>query len=850
MRFLITGGAGFMGSNFVRYLLKRDENFEVLVYDKLTYAGRIENLQDIIDNLRLKFVKADICDEKQLLNVIKEFQPDVIVNLAGETHVDRSINEPAPFLRTNVFGIFTLLEVVRKMDVPKILHVSSVTGDTPVLLRDKNSGNIFLTRIDFLNQGNYNDYEALTIDENYNVIFKSITNIIVHEADELYELEYEGGGKIRVTGSHSVFVWDREGIREKYISEIRVGDKLVTLHAFKRNNFEKTYTLKINDYVDLTENERLAKSINVRIKVLEYLSRKLTSKGEIKETLNVHYETLKDMLDHGLIKEEDGAFIITMKGLRELSCGMMETKKKILRHFHNIPGDVEEVEVTPELMWLFGLYLAEGHASHTDKELKRGLRKVSIVSLNREVLNEARKILEKYFKYSKANLRERSDNLYSLEFCDKILHNIFSQFGCTSEEKRIPGWVWYLPKEHIEMLLKGYAEDAHVKSSGSRVYTSKSDRLVRELLWLCRLKGISSRINRRLCKNMRGEFQKKPSYDLEMFNLTLTSDNYGRKSIRMPHSKCIPIEVVNGMLSEVKDYSVIFKEIRKRMCKPNKVISKDKLMEIIFSNKIDVPQTLINFLKSDIGIAIVKSIRKLRVKEKVYDIEIKGNNKFFGGIIPILLHNTDEVYGDLREGGSADELHPFRPSSPYSVSKASGDLMALAYHRTYGLPVIVVRPSNNYGPYQFPEKLIPKTIIRALHGRSIPIYGKGDQVRDWLYVEDFCEALHTVILKGRVGEPYNIPGFNERRNIEVVASILKLMNKPLSLIKYVEDRPGHDFRYSMKGDKILALGWKPKTGFMEGLKKTIDWYLSNEWWWKPMLSDDYFVKDTPWRVRK
>jgi len=212
--------------------------------------------------------------------------------------------------------------------------------------------------------------------------------------------------------------------------------------------------------------------------------------------------------------------------------------------------------------------------------------------------------------------------------------------------------------------------------------------------------------------------------------------------------------------------------------------------------------------------------------------------------------STDEVYGDLREGGSADELYPFRPSSPYSVSKASGDLMALAYHRTYGLPVIVLRPSNNYGPYQFPEKLIPKTIIRALHEKSIPIYGKGNQVRDWLYVEDFCEALHTVILRGKVGEPYNIPGFNERRNIEVVTSILKLMNKPLSLIKYVEDRPGHDFRYSMKGDKILALGWKPKTNFMEGLKKTIDWYLSNEWWWKPMLSDDYFVEDTPWRVKK
>ena len=212
--------------------------------------------------------------------------------------------------------------------------------------------------------------------------------------------------------------------------------------------------------------------------------------------------------------------------------------------------------------------------------------------------------------------------------------------------------------------------------------------------------------------------------------------------------------------------------------------------------------------------------------------------------------STDEVYGDLRDGGSADEFYPFRPSSPYAVSKASGDLLALAYFRTYKLPVIVVRPSNNYGPYQHPEKLIPKTIIRALNDMPIPIYGKGDQVRDWLYVEDFCEAMYTVIRRGAAGEAYNIPGFNERRNIEVVEMILKLMGKPSSLIKHVPDRPGHDFRYSMKGDKILALGWKPKTSWVDGMRRTIEWYVGNEWWWKPVLSDDYFVKDVPWRVEK
>ncbi|RLG75176.1 MAG: dTDP-glucose 4,6-dehydratase, partial [Thermoprotei archaeon] len=218
--------------------------------------------------------------------------------------------------------------------------------------------------------------------------------------------------------------------------------------------------------------------------------------------------------------------------------------------------------------------------------------------------------------------------------------------------------------------------------------------------------------------------------------------------------------------------------------------------------------------------------------------------------IPLVVHiSTDEVYGDLWGREPVDEEAPFKPSSPYSASKASGDLLCQSYWRTYKLPVIIVRPSNNYGPYQYPEKFIPKIIIRALHDKPIPVYGRGDQVRDWLYVEDFAEALDTVINKGSRGEAYNIPGFNERRNLEVAETILELMGKPLSLIKHVEDRPGHDRRYAMRGDKILALGWKPKTPWVKGLEKTIKWYLTNEWWWKPLLSDNYFQLDTPWKKR-
>jgi dTDP-glucose 4,6-dehydratase len=213
---------------------------------------------------------------------------------------------------------------------------------------------------------------------------------------------------------------------------------------------------------------------------------------------------------------------------------------------------------------------------------------------------------------------------------------------------------------------------------------------------------------------------------------------------------------------------------------------------------------------------------------------------------PKLIHiSTDEVYGDI-SGEPVTEEAPFKPSSPYSASKASGDLLCQAYWRTYSLPVRIVRPSNNYGPRQFPEKLIPKTILRALNNLPIPVYGDGSQERDWLYVEDFSRGVETIMLRGRDGEAYNLPGLNPKTNLQVIRDILTLLGKPHSLITFVPDRPGHDKRYAMRGDKILGLGWKPQTPWIDGLRKTIEWYKANEWWWRPLLGDEFFAKDTPW----
>lgn len=202
--------------------------------------------------------------------------------------------------------------------------------------------------------------------------------------------------------------------------------------------------------------------------------------------------------------------------------------------------------------------------------------------------------------------------------------------------------------------------------------------------------------------------------------------------------------------------------------------------------------------------------------------------------------STDEVYGTLGETGLFTETTPLAPNSPYSASKAGGDLLVRAYHETFGMNVNITRCSNNYGPYQFPEKLIPLMISNALNDKPLPVYGDGLNIRDWLYVEDHCSAIDLVLHQGVAGEVYNIGGNNERTNIQIVGTILEFLGKPESLIKYVQDRLGHDRRYGIDATKITTeLGWEPQYPFNKGIKETIEWYLNNKTWWQRIQSGEY-----------
>jgi dTDP-glucose 4,6-dehydratase len=248
--------------------------------------------------------------------------------------------------------------------------------------------------------------------------------------------------------------------------------------------------------------------------------------------------------------------------------------------------------------------------------------------------------------------------------------------------------------------------------------------------------------------------------------------------------------------------------------------------------------------------AVVNFAAESHVDRSIADQEVFARTHVIGtgvlldavrklGVSRYVQVSTDEVYGSIASG-SFTESSPLDPSSPYSATKAAGDLLVSAHAHTHGVEAVICRGSNNYGPRQHPEKLIPLTILNTLHGDPVPVYGDGRQVRNWLYVEDFCRAIDAVLLRGRPGEAYNAGGPDEVENLEVVRRILALAGRDQSLIEHVRDRPGHDRRYSLASEKIRAeLGWQPRVGFAEGIERTVAWYRENEWWWGPVRTGAY-----------
>ena len=328
-----------------------------------------------------------------------------------------------------------------------------------------------------------------------------------------------------------------------------------------------------------------------------------------------------------------------------------------------------------------------------------------------------------------------------------------------------------------------------------------------------------------------------PSMILVTGGLGFIGSNFVRylvEEVRIDASEIIVVDALKCGSNEnnLKDLDYPF--IKGDICNYNLMAELVKKTDTIvnFAAETHVDRSISNpnaFIESNVigTYTILETIRKVNPEAKLVHI------------------STDEVYGDIAEGTfKEDDL--LRPSSPYSASKTAADMFVLGYVRTYGLDAVITRCTNNYGPFQSPEKLIPKAIIRAQKDMKIPIYGSGENVRDWIFVKDHCEAIHFVLDNGHKGEIYNISSGEERNIVVVVNEILDIMGKD-DLIEFVEDRPGHDIRYSMDSSKIRRLGWKHKYGFNDGIRKTVAWYLKNEWWWK-LLADERLLHPTPWKL--
>lgn len=681
MKLLVTGGCGFIGSNFIHYLIKFSPKDQIINLDKLTYAANPANLKDIENNPRYQFVKGDICDERIISRIFKENKIDAVVHFAAESHVDRSIDKPVDFLRTNVFGTYVLLEAAKRHNFPKFVQISCYDEKTRAVTMDglktfkeiKKGDKVF--SLNPLTQ-------KIEIKPVEKVIIQPYKGKMIHFKNQRIDL--------LVTPNHNMFIWDTAKRLQIEPAE-RVSQRSVFYmpEGVWEGNEEENFNIEGHGQVK-TKDLLYVLGVFIGDGFTAYQKQeKETKTGFVREEF---FQKARD--------EKTGRF----KEIKKQ--GNHKTKVETYRIFFDIP----------------------------EHDKARQKLETALTSLG--------------IKYQSHKGRAGT-HLY---FSSKPFYELFNQCGKGAHNKHIPRWALDYSPKYLKYLLDGLMD-----ADGSRgaIYYTVSKKLVSDFCELC------------IKLNLKPSVHKKHS-------LSFMDD--GRK--------------IEG------NYYYVF------IANTTKSISRHRIKIIDYNG----------------------NIWCLKVKDnKNFLVERNGRFDFCG--------NTDEVYGSIKKG-SFSETDPLNPSSPYSSSKAAADLLALVYYKTYNLPVIITRSSNNFGPFQFPEKFIPRLLTNALLGKNLPVYGKGQNIRDWIYVEDNCRAINLVLRKGKDGEIYNIGGGNEKTNLEIAKEIQKRF--PKVKIEFVADRPGHDFRYSLDCSKIQKLGFKPKYDFEKALQMTIAWYIQNKWWWQPL----------------
>ncbi len=837
---MVTGGAGFIGSNFVIYMLDKYPQYNIIVYDKLTYAGNMDNLLEVSDEPRFRFVKGDICDAVTVEQVIQQHNIDTIVNFAAETHVDRSIMAPDAFIQTGVYGTYVLLEAARKLKLERYHQISSVTGDTPVLVRDETTGETILRPIEWLDGQEIGRFSVLTMTDDNQVTFRRMKHFIKHPTDELFEVTYNGGGQIRATGSHSIFVFENGRIITKPTSELQVGDLLITFVGEVEADSRQPHEFHLLDLLADYQYEGLDAALDKRQTVLETLSHSAMPYKTLKTAVSASvtsssaFRVAAELAENGYLqKSSGGVYQVTQENLLDGLKTAESLRQDLIRRKLHIERD--HIPVTPLLMEIFGLYLAEGHCSHTPAEMAKNIRSVTFTVGGTE--EDKVKLLVQAARDElgiEPTIKHRGNSI-QISYRSYWVHAIFSQFGVTAETKHLPHWVWTQPRSFIEAFFRGYEGDAGIKSDSRRIYTTVNLQLAQSLVWLARLNNINILMNRRLTQQIAGKVPPNSTVTRQrlFYDLQVTAENYRREESanwRTPMSRCIPTQTLLNHYGhrQHKGINMGYKPL----------VGKEKAQQFANTHTA-TPTEIKNLLNSPIGVAKIKSIRRIEETVMVYDVSVPNNERFFGGNVPILLHNTDEVYGHIPHGKSSVETDKLEPRSPYSASKAGADLLVNSYFVTYNLPVTITRGSNNIGPYQYPEKAVPLFATNAIDSEPLPVYGDGRQMREYQFVIDHCEAIDLVLHKGVLGDIYNVGTSEEVENMQMVEILLETLERPHSLIRHVADRPGHDRRYSMNSDKIKALGWQPRHTPQEAIRKTAVWYAQNEWWWRKIKSGEF-----------
>lgn len=682
MKILITGGAGFIGSNFIHYILRKYKDWKVINLDKLTYAGNLDNLREIEKGPRYKFIKGDIGDRKLVSEIFRKEKPDYIINFAAETHVDRSITDPFFFLKTNIFGVYILLETVRKFKIKKFLQISCYDEET----------------------------RALTT----------------------------------------------EGL--KTYKELKKGDRVFTLNP--KNG--KTEVKPIEKIIIQSYKGKLIHFNNKRIDLLVTPNHRMFILNTKKKLI---IESAKEVSKRSIFYMPEGKW---------------EGKEDEYFYIKNYKW----VKIK-DLLYILGIFIGDGFTAYQEKEIetKTGLCRREFFNRARDKRTGRFKKIKKESDYKSTShgyriffdipkndkcrkkVEEALSNLgikyhshkgkagEHLYFTSKPFIGLFNQCGKGAHNKHIPRWTLEYAPKYLKYLLQGLLDS---DGNGNNIYHTTSERLSSDLCELCIKLNLKPSIYKRYTRSF-----------------------------------------IKGRKIEGYSYYIF-------IAKSTKSITRHRIKIINYHG----------------------NIWCLKVKDnKNFIVERNGKFDFCG--------NTDEVYGSTRKG-KFKETDPLLPNSPYAASKASADLLVRAYFKTFKIPILITRSCNNFGSYQYPEKLISLFITNLLKDKKIPLYGDGKNIREWIYVLDNCQAIDLVLQKGKIGEIYNIGSGEEKRNIEIAKILLKELKKDESYIEYVKDRLGHDFRYSLDWTKIRKLGFRPKYSFEKAIKETIKWYKENRWWWKKL----------------